>query len=339
MAGQAVFERALSELKERRMAPAVWARALAEADGDRHRAVSLYIGYRLGEIEGASTQSGRQTASGDQGVSTPPYSPGNMARVSHPPLLRVGNPAAMVAMQPAFNTGNAGHPQAIPQITAVAGAQALPLIRHGHPSTPVVFPPEAANPDLSLVPEDGGKEFPHGAPTGASARCRARLLDSVIIAALLIGILLIVHSASGPGGAGGITTPVNPGWATVAALGVVTLVVDALIYAVFGNSLGKALYGVELSKGGCRLGGGRYALRNLTVFVTGFGCGLPLVNLGAIVWQYSRLRDGRSALYDDFLDVQTACREDNLGKRRLGDMILAASAIALILLCTVARQY
>lgn len=337
MAGQAVFERALSELKERRMAPAVWARALAEADGDRHRAVSIYIGYRLGEIEGVSAQTGPQAASGYRGITAPPDSPGNVACITHPPLLRAGNPAAVVAMRPAFNAGDAGHPQAIPQITAAAGAQALPLIRHGNPSTPAVFP--SANPDLRLVPESGGEEFPHGAPASAGARCRARLLDSIIIAALLIGILLIVHSTSGPGSAGGVTPPVNPGWVTVAALGAVTLAVDALIYAVFGNSLGKALYGVEISKRGCRLGGGRYALRNFTVFVTGFGCGLPLVNLAAIVWQYSRLREGRSALYDDFLDVQTACREDNLGKRRLGDTVLAVAAIALILLCAVARQY
>ena len=335
MAGQAVFERALNELKERRMAPAVWARALAEADGDKHKAVSIYIKYRVEQIENAPAQAAQLAGSARPGVPPAPP-PVNPVRATPPPLPTT----AVGSMQPAYNSSYTGTPPPVPQAGVRVPPPPAPLMR--------AVPPQAARPDyiqtrgnsdLTVMMGDEGEELPRTGLTCARTRCRARMLDWSIIWVFQVAIILFMHYSPAVNGGESVTTPVTITWLDAFIGNVLMLALDALIYAVFGNSIGKALYSVEVRRQGRRVGGARYALRNLAVWGLGMGCNLPFLNLAAVVWQYFRLKNGKQAIYDDLLDMQTVCREDRPGRRWLGDAILALFAIAGTILYAISLQF
>ncbi len=333
MAGQAVFERALNELKERRMAPAVWARALAEADGDKHKAVSIYIKYRVEQIESTPAQAAQLAGSVRPGM-PPPINP---VRGNPPPLPNT----AVGSMRPAYNSSYAGTPPPVPQ----AGGHVLPAPA---PLMRPAVPPQLARPDylqsrgnsdLTVMMGDAGEELPRTGLTCARTRFRVRLLDWSIIWVLQIAVIMAMHYSPAVNGGESTTTAVTITWVDFFISNALMLGLDTLTYAVFGNSIGKALYGVEVRSQGRRVGGGRYALRNLAVWVLGLGCSLPFANLITVVWQYFRLKNGRQAIYDDLLDMQTVCREDRPGRRWLGDAILVLFAVAGTILYAISLQF
>ena len=78
------------------------------------------------------------------------------------------------------------------------------------------------------------------------------------------------------------------------------LLIEAGIFAVFGSTPGKALLGVSvISMDSRRLTGAEYLRRQLGVYWYGLGTGFPLVPLFTMARQYSHLKAGRSAGYDD----------------------------------------
>jgi TPR repeat protein len=80
----------------------------------------------------------------------------------------------------------------------------------------------------------------------------------------------------------------------------VALVLDAILYSVFGNTPGKALVGFKIKNAeGQALGFSQYLGRNLKVYVRGFGLGLPIVNFITMYNQSIRLRKGQQASYDE----------------------------------------
>ena len=347
MAGQAVFERALGELKERRMAPAVWARALAEAGGDKQKAVSIYIKYRVEQIEGAPAQAAQLAGSAHQAMPPLPPSGANPLRATPPPSAREAASTAVSSMQPAFNSSYAGHP---PPISPAGAGVRVPPQPPGQPSqagvrnrpsasAPAVPMHGGGNSELTVMMGEDGEELPRTGLTCARTRYRARLLDATVVFSLVMAGLLVTHYAPGADGGEGTTTPVTLSWTTYAAVNVITVTLDTLIYCVFGNSLGKALFSVEVRKNGAKIGRGQYLLRNLAVFTMGFGLSLPFVTLVTQTWQYFRLKSGKQAIYDDLLNMQTVCREDRPGRRKLGDAILMFFAIAYTLLLAVSKQY
>jgi len=335
MAGQAVFERALNELKERRMAPAVWARALAEADGDKHKAVSIYIKYRVEQIENAPAQAAQLAGSARPGMPPPVPPPVNPVRGNPPPLPTT----AVGSMQPAYNASYAGTPPPIPQAGVRVPPPPAPLMRPVPQQLPRTDYQSRGNSDLTVMMGDEGEELPRTGLTCARTRFRARLLDWSIIWVLQITIIMVMHYSPAVNGGESVTTPINITWLDVLIGNVLMLVLDTLIYAVFGNSIGKTLYSVEVRRQGRRVGGARYALRNLAVWGLGMGCNLPFLNLAGVVWQYFRLKNGKQAIYDDLLDMQTVCREDRPGRRHLGDAILALFAIAGTILYAISQQF
>jgi hypothetical protein len=336
MAGQAVFERALNELKERRMAPAVWARALAEADGDKHKAVAIYIKYRVEQIENAPAQAAQLAGSARPGMpSVPP--PVNPVRGNPPPLPTT----AVGSMQPAYNSSYSGTPPPIPQAGVRVPPSPAPLM---HSAVPPQLPrpdylQNRGNSDLTVMMGDEGEELPRTGLTCARTRFRARLLDWSIIWVLQITIIMAMHYSPAANGGESTTTAVTITWIDSFISNALMLGLDTLTYAVFGNSIGKALYSVEVRSQGRRIGGGRYALRNLAMWVLGLGCSLPFLNLATVVWQYFRLKNGKQAIYDDLLDMQTVCREDRPGRRWLGDAILVLFAVAGTILYAVSLQF
>ncbi|QQG66426.1 DnaJ domain-containing protein [Desulfobulbus oligotrophicus] len=89
-----------------------------------------------------------------------------------------------------------------------------------------------------------------------------------------------------------------------AVLGIITmpvaLVLDAVIFSIFGNTPGKAILGLRiLTKDGQVLSFAQYLQRNLSVWVYGLGLGIPIVNLFTMAAQGNRLKKGMPTKYDE----------------------------------------
>lgn len=80
----------------------------------------------------------------------------------------------------------------------------------------------------------------------------------------------------------------------------IAFVFEAVVYGVFGNTLGKAIAGIGVfdSKSQERLSAGKYLSRNINVWFRGFWMGLPLLNLIGIVIQMLKISKGRAG-YDE----------------------------------------
>lgn len=80
----------------------------------------------------------------------------------------------------------------------------------------------------------------------------------------------------------------------------IAFLLDAVVFAVFGNTPGKALLGVKvLNADGTKPAFGAFAGRNLRVWLAGYGLGIPLVTLFTMVRQHGRVKAGRAASYDE----------------------------------------
>lgn len=78
------------------------------------------------------------------------------------------------------------------------------------------------------------------------------------------------------------------------------LLVDSAIYAIFGNTPGKALLGLSVTDiRGNSLSRVAYLLRNLHVWVFGMWFGLPLISLIGMAHQGIRVDKGKPATYDE----------------------------------------
>jgi uncharacterized RDD family membrane protein YckC len=111
---------------------------------------------------------------------------------------------------------------------------------------------------------------------------------------------------------------------------------DALVYAVFGNTPGKALLCVVVADaGGERLSFARYLGRNAAVWVRGFAFGIPLINLFAFYRQSGRLRKSGQAAYDVDSDVYVRAGKAGLWRGSL----FVLCALALILTMGALRSY
>jgi uncharacterized RDD family membrane protein YckC len=80
----------------------------------------------------------------------------------------------------------------------------------------------------------------------------------------------------------------------------VVMIIDALLYKAFGNTPGKALLGIAVKTPECKnLSFDQYLGRNFSMWVRGFGLGIPLVNLFTMGAQSGRLGKGLPASYDE----------------------------------------
>ena len=80
----------------------------------------------------------------------------------------------------------------------------------------------------------------------------------------------------------------------------VVMVIDAMLYKAFGNTPGKALLGIAVKTSeGKNLSFTQYLGRNFSMWVRGFGLGIPLVNLFTMGAQSGRLGKGLPASYDE----------------------------------------
>ncbi|MBK6939468.1 MAG: RDD family protein [Planctomycetes bacterium] len=95
-----------------------------------------------------------------------------------------------------------------------------------------------------------------------------------------------------------VTTPMGQQVVAVFLMPI-ALLLDAVLFAVFGNTLGKALLGVKvLNADGTKPAFGDFVARNVRVWIAGYGLGIPLVTLFTMVRQHGRVKAGRAASYD-----------------------------------------
>ncbi len=133
-------------------------------------------------------------------------------------------------------------------------------------------------------------------PVGAWRRFFARFIDIWVIA---VGLGFST---------GALIAHLSPGWLQLPWVWVVggffltgpVLIVEAIIFSVFGTTLGKALADIRVRDAqGRRPTGQQYFQRQWGVFWSGLGAGLPLIQLFAMGSQCQRIRTGRSASYDE----------------------------------------
>jgi uncharacterized RDD family membrane protein YckC len=80
----------------------------------------------------------------------------------------------------------------------------------------------------------------------------------------------------------------------------IILLTEALIFAAFGTTLGKSVLGVKvITNEAGKLSAKDYLKRQLGVYWTGLGAGVPFVNLFTMARQRSRLTEGKLASYDE----------------------------------------
>ncbi len=79
------------------------------------------------------------------------------------------------------------------------------------------------------------------------------------------------------------------------------LILDAVLYIFLGNTPGKALLGLKVCSLDDRpLNYSQYLARNYSMWIKGLAFGLPLVNVGIMLYQFSRLGKGQQASYDEY---------------------------------------
>lgn len=166
-------------------------------------------------------------------------------------------------------------------------------------------PPSVPSPTSVPTTRTKGPSNPDGVAGGAVAspvagpwaRFWARSLDMFVSVSLLAFIGgMVVPSLAEPGS-------VLEGQQGDLILGLVLLpvsmVVDAGIYTMFGNTLGKWIAGVKvLSSDGRKLPFKDYLWRNLGVYVQGYGLGLPLVSLVTLIYSWNKASKGEDLGWD-----------------------------------------
>ena len=106
------------------------------------------------------------------------------------------------------------------------------------------------------------------------------------------------------------------------------LAVEAILFWMFGSTVGKALLGISVRAESSRqLTLTESFQRQMGVYVYGEGAGLPLVNLVTTVRQYRRLKSGLQASYDEGRFVVTAVR---LGVLRYVFVVAVLMLISLV---------
>ncbi|MGE4563817.1 MAG: RDD family protein [Victivallaceae bacterium] len=174
---------------------------------------------------------------------------------------------------------------------------------------------------LAEIPLEPAANLTDATPAGPWRRWTARTLD-MIINSLIPGILYDLFCGSG----------INR-FAADILFTLLALLLDAAIYAIFGNTPGKRLLGVKIVDGSMRvIDRGTYFRRNLRIFCSGYALGIPIAALVTFAIQYSRVSRGNPASYDEALNLTALhCRSGKL-KTLLAALLLGALILLSILL-------
>jgi uncharacterized RDD family membrane protein YckC len=220
-------------------------------------------------------------------------------------------PASRLAVPSAPRPAPALRPESAPRTEAPLALlpdpppAVAPAPRPASALRPLAAPPAAA-PALTLEGLPIPVEVDIATPW---RRFWARWLD-VILGACLIGFMLgtVRPSFYQPGGFGAAHSQLF-GWLVMP----IVMLLDALIYALFGNTAGKAIAGIAVrdeSSGG-RLPFVVYLKRNFELYFLGLGTAFPIASLFTLYGSFRKADSGELLSWDLSADSRVIARSVN----------------------------
>ena len=97
------------------------------------------------------------------------------------------------------------------------------------------------------------------------------------------------------------------------------MLAESIVYAIFGGTIGKWLFGVRIVNAKREpIRGGEYFKRNFMVYFSAYGMGLPLISLITMLIQRSRVLKRSSTSYDESLGFEAVEYGGNIYKTLIG---------------------
>ena len=156
------------------------------------------------------------------------------------------------------------------------------------------------------------------------SRFFARTFDYWCEVALVVACFVFVLATYSPTFAAWLATPGAPLLFVIICLPI-ALALDAFLYRIFGNTPGKAMLGlVCVTSTGKALSFSQYLARNISIWIKGFGLGVPIVNLFTMAYQHRRLGRGQQASYDEATGTKVVSKP--IGWLRKASFALALSS-------------
>lgn len=120
----------------------------------------------------------------------------------------------------------------------------------------------------------------------------------------------------------------------------IALILDAIIYKIFGHTPGKALLGIRvISPSSSDLNFDQYLRRNFSMWVDGFALGIPFINLLTMSKQYTRLGKGQQTNYDDYGGYQVRSDSIRLWRKLAFGILFFALFLFLSILNAIGQKY
>ena len=189
-------------------------------------------------------------------------------------------------------------------------------------------------PDLACEAESEQAIPPPPPLAGRWRRWAARMLDFTL-ESLLVGFVVGIVAVLG-GFSLNVSSNLIPSTGSEIFFGILicffAFLLDSLIYAIFGNTLGKWLFGVkavmQLDKSS--LTGFYYFTRNMYIYAFTFCFGAPVIKLFTFVYQQQRVYEGKPTTYDEKLQVMSITHNTSWFKTFIGIVLF------IVMLCTTA---
>lgn len=188
-----------------------------------------------------------------------------------------------------------------------APAETVPPLQAWLPLSPEPPPAPALSTAPEPAPADGPTYVPSDVPSSAAAaqhsahpwrRFFARVLDIYLFLVPLMFFSGFILSSYLPGFAEWVQTPESLLPFMWLLLPVVMLI-EACIYALFGTTVGKTLFGIRVtSDGTARLSAAAYGKRLWRVYWFGLATGFPLIHWIALLRQYWHCKKQGQTGYD-----------------------------------------
>ena len=110
-----------------------------------------------------------------------------------------------------------------------------------------------------------------------------------------------------------------------------SFILDSAVYAVFGNTLGKWLFGIKhVEKSNLKISAKRYFVRNIRVYCSGCGFGIPIVNVFCFIAQHARVSCGEQSTYDNKMGIKTVLSKPSSLKIFFGNIVAIFMIVYLI---------
>ncbi|HEY4199931.1 MAG TPA: DUF4339 domain-containing protein [Devosiaceae bacterium] len=219
-----------------------------------------------------------------------------------------------------------GLPPPLP--AGATGTAAAVLERAATTETPPPLPPGGVTDEFQPAPPIAYETLELARPWD---RYFARMFDILVLGSLLGGGLLAALIFLNPSGLVALANT-NDTAATVATLPVI-LIVNAMVAAVFGNTMGRALFGIRvyLLKGVGQPTFWQHLGREMQVWIRGLGLGIPIITIVTMIVGYRKVASGRPAGYD--LGYNTVRQKPiGAGRRALGIVATLALIVGFLAL-------